>query len=91
MLRDFPLDRIEFLAPIDETKTQASDQWGLVMDEAWSRFDRDPPKVLRVRVADEPGDKEAREYLWSSLDLCFPSDLEGQGERMADRLIEQTS
>lgn len=89
MLRDFPLDRIEFLAPIDETKTQASDQWGLVMDEAWSRFDRDPPKVLRVRVADEPGDKEARECLWSS--LWFPSDLEEQGERMADRLIEQIS
>ena len=38
-----------------------NERWGRVMDEAWHRFDRDPPTRLRIQVADMPGEEEERE------------------------------
>jgi hypothetical protein len=37
------------------------DRWGIVMDEAWARFYKNPPTRLRVQIKDAPGDAEARE------------------------------
>ncbi|ORY28202.1 hypothetical protein BCR39DRAFT_505998 [Naematelia encephala] len=62
-LAEYPPERIEFLAPVevDSNGRVVDDRWGTVMEEAWSRFDRDPPSRLRVQVVDLPGDAEDRE------------------------------
>ena len=62
-LAEFPSTRIEFFTPVqlDAEGRVVNERWGRVMDEAWRRFDRDPPTRLRVQVADLPGEEEERE------------------------------
>jgi hypothetical protein len=40
--------------------TGESQHWAKVLDEAWERFDVDPPKRLAIVVADAPGDDHLR-------------------------------
>jgi hypothetical protein len=40
--------------------TGESQHWAKVLDEAWERFDVDPPKRLAIVVADAPGDDYLR-------------------------------
>jgi hypothetical protein len=55
---------IERLSTIDPDRltfkilvgTGDSQHWAKVLDEAWERFDADPPDRLAVVVADAPGD-----------------------------------
>ena len=59
---------IEGLSSIDPDRmtfkillgTGDSQHWAKVLDEAWERFDADPPKRLAIVVADEPGDDHLR-------------------------------
>jgi hypothetical protein len=71
ILSAYPVERIEFLAPIqlDANNGVVGDRWGVIMDEAWSRFDRNPPARLRVQVQDGPGDEAASEFV--QLNGCF--------------------
>jgi len=34
--------------------------WATILDEAWERFDQDPPKRIAVVVSDLPGDEVLR-------------------------------
>lgn len=34
--------------------------WAPILDEAWERFDQDPPKRIAVVVSDLPGDEALR-------------------------------
>ena len=34
--------------------------WAKILDEAWERFDQDPPKRIAVVVSDLPGDEALR-------------------------------
>jgi len=40
--------------------TGESQHWAKVLDEAWERFEADPPKRLAIVVADLPGDDHLR-------------------------------
>jgi len=59
---------IEGLSTIDPDRlifkiqlgTGESQHWAKVLDEAWDRFDADPPKRLAIVVADAPGDDHLR-------------------------------
>jgi hypothetical protein len=59
---------IEGLSTIDPDRmtfkiqlgTGESQHWAKVLDEAWERFDADPPERLAVVVADAPGDDHLR-------------------------------
>jgi hypothetical protein len=59
---------IEGLSTIDPDRmifkiqlgTGESQHWAKVLDEAWERFDVDPPKRLAIVVADAPGDDHLR-------------------------------
>ncbi|GFZ48484.1 hypothetical protein JCM24511_06232 [Saitozyma sp. JCM 24511] len=55
VLRDHPVDQIEFLAPCPPPSNFAE-----ILDEAWPRFVSSPPEHLWVRVIDGPGVKQAR-------------------------------
>jgi hypothetical protein len=50
-------DRLRFSILVG---TGESQHWAKVLDEAWERFDADPPERLAVVVADAPGDDHLR-------------------------------
>ncbi|WVQ94597.1 hypothetical protein IAU59_001677 [Kwoniella sp. CBS 9459] len=64
-LAAFPAHRIEFLSPlpveISADGRLQRERWGKILDEAWPTFKHNPPKALRVQVADLPGDGERRQ------------------------------
>lgn len=53
-------DRITFRLLINEPKYEP--YWVTILDEAWERFDDNPPKRLAVVVTDLPGDHEKRAF-----------------------------
>ena len=50
-------DRMTFKMHIGTGEGQ---HWAKVLDEAWERFDTDPPKRLAIVVSDLPGDEALR-------------------------------
>ncbi|WVF67021.1 hypothetical protein IAT40_001764 [Kwoniella sp. CBS 6097] len=64
-LAAYPAHRIEFLSPlpveVNSNGTPQFDRWGKILDEAWPTFKHNPPKALRVQIADLPGDAERRQ------------------------------
>jgi hypothetical protein len=58
-LKDIDPDRMTFRIL---QGTGEGQHWASVLDEAWERFDADPPKRLAVVVADLPGDEALRTY-----------------------------
>ncbi|OCF32325.1 hypothetical protein I317_02742 [Kwoniella heveanensis CBS 569] len=64
-LAAFPIHRIEFLSPLpielNSVGRPQQDRWGKILDEAWPTFKHNPPKALRVQIADLPGDAERRQ------------------------------
>ncbi|WRT68304.1 uncharacterized protein IL334_005280 [Kwoniella shivajii] len=61
-LAEYSPDRIEFLSPVevDSEGKVRDDRWGKVLDEAWPGFKSNPPRRLRVQIADGPGDEQRR-------------------------------
>nr|XP_019006788.1 uncharacterized protein I203_00381 [Kwoniella mangroviensis CBS 8507]OCF70249.1 hypothetical protein I203_00381 [Kwoniella mangroviensis CBS 8507] len=63
ILSTYPPNRIE-ISSLVETEVQngsgrrADERWCMIMDEAWSGFKTNPPKRLRVQIADGPRDEE---------------------------------
>jgi len=55
--------------------TGESQHWAKVLDEAWERFDADPPERLAVVVSDLPGDDQLRKPL-----LVAKADRQVRGE-----------
>ncbi|WWD02416.1 hypothetical protein V865_000455 [Kwoniella europaea PYCC6329] len=65
ILSTYPPNKIEIssLVEIDVQNgsgRRADERWCMIMDEAWSGFRSNPPKRLRVQIADDPRDEEKR-------------------------------
>lgn len=56
----YPDSRIEFEVGIDGSK----EDWGGLMDDAWSQFATQAPSRIKVTVADGPGDARRRKSGW---------------------------
>lgn len=53
----YPDERIEFEVGIDGSK----EDWGGLMEDAWTQFATQPPSRIKVQITDQPGDARRRE------------------------------
>ncbi|WVQ68231.1 uncharacterized protein L199_006438 [Kwoniella botswanensis] len=65
ILSTYPTNRIEISSFVEidmpnGNGRRSDERWCMIMDEAWSGFKTNPPKRLRVQIADGPGDEERR-------------------------------
>jgi hypothetical protein len=58
-LADIEPDRLSLYIHIDDG-CQGGCRWAALLDETWATLKQNPPKRLRVVVADLPGDAEKR-------------------------------
>lgn len=60
-------DRMVFKIPIG---TGDDRRWAKVLDEAWDRFDANPPERLAIVVSDLPGDENLRMFPCTLIHGC---------------------
>lgn len=56
-MAEFDASRISFKKKVE---AEPLPHWAVILDEAWNHFGNNPPAIIQVVVADEPGDKKLR-------------------------------